>query len=93
MANIGKFEDVDHVATYAEFRPVYPKAFASIITSFMDSNEGSGYRCAVDVACGSGQSTFLLSEYFDEVFGYETQIAQAKLKCQKQDGDGASRVQ
>ena len=96
MATIGKFEDVDHVATYAEFRPVYPKAVASIITSFMDSNESSGYRCAVDVACGSGQSTFLLSEYFDEVFGYDisaTQIAQAKLKCQKQDGDGASRVQ
>ena len=38
---------------------------------------------AVDVGCGSGQSTFLLCDYFTKIVGLdisETQIQQAKLK-------------
>ena len=84
MTTVKRFEKADHAAAYAKFRPVYPRAVAEIITTYMKSRGGSGFELAVDVACGSGQSTFLLCEYFQKVVGLdvsEEQIAQAKLKC------------
>lgn len=78
---IGNFEEKDHAAAYAQFRPVYPKKIIDIITSFMKMNNCSGYQCAVDACCGSGQSTNILCGYFDEVTGYdisEEQISHAK---------------
>ena len=84
MTTVKRFENADHAAAYAKFRPVYPRAVAEIITTYMKSKGGSGFQFAVDVACGSGQSTFLLCEYFQKVVGLdvsEAQIAQAKLKC------------
>ena len=83
MTTISRFENSEHAASYAKFRPVYPKTVANMITSFMKTNGSSGFKVAVDVACGSGQSTFLLCDYFEEVTGFdisEAQIAQAKLK-------------
>ena len=84
MTTVKRFENADHAAAYAKFRPVYPRAVAEIITTYMKSNGGSGFEFAVDVACGSGQSTFLLCEYFQKVVGFDVsaaQIAQAKSKC------------
>ena len=71
---IGEFHLKEHAASYAQFRPTYP------ITFFMKSNNCSGFHCAVDACCGSGQSTILLCNYFNEVTGYdvsEEQILQA----------------
>ena len=78
---------------YAKFRPVYPPCVAGIITSYMKSEECSGFNIAVDVACGSGQSTFLLSDSFQKVIGVDiskTQIEQAKLKCTE---DGFTNIE
>ena len=68
---------------YGKFRPVYPKSVGDIITSYMRSNECSGFEFAVDAACGTGQSTFLLSDHFQHAVGVDiskTQIEQAMLK-------------
>ena len=57
-----------------------------IITSYMKSEQCSGFDVALDVACGSGQSTFLLTESFKKVIGLDispTQIDQAKLTIAK----------
>ena len=81
---VKRYENADHAAAYAKFRPVYPRNVAEIITTYMKSKGASGFEFAVDVACGSGQSTFLLCEYFQKVVGLDVsvaQIAQAKLKC------------
>ena len=87
MTTISKYENPEHAACYAKFRPVYPKTVADMITSFMKTNGSSGFKVAVDVACGSGQSTFLLCDYFEEVVGFdisEAQITQAKLKLKEE---------
>ena len=87
---IGDFTDKDHATAYGLFRPVYPLSVSQIILSYMDSNHCSGYEQAVDVCCGSGQSTMLLSPLFKNVCGYDNspaQISQAKSKHETAEGN------
>ena len=84
MAASKLFDTKDISEKYAKFRPVYPKTVAQIITSYMKSNGSLCFQTAVDIACGSGQSTFLLCDSFQEVIGVDiskTQIEQAKIKA------------
>ena len=56
----------------------------------MDSNHCFGYEQAIDVCCGSGQSTMLLSPLFKNVCGYDNspaQISQAKSKHETAEGN------
>ena len=81
---------------YIKFRPVYPETVAKIITSYMRDKQSTLFDMALDVACGSGQSTFLLCEYFQRVVGMdisETQIEQAKLKCCQSDYQSKTNVE
>ena len=83
MAGIGDFKDEDHATVYGLFRPVYPQSVSQIISSYMGENKCSEYERAIDVCCGSGQSTMLLSPFFKSVCGYDNspaQISQAKSK-------------
>ena len=91
MMTTKRFENAEMSAAYGKFRPVYPKSVGGIITSYMRSNECSGFEFAVDAACGTGQSTFLLSDHFQHVVGVdisETQIDQAKLKLEDDNAKG-----
>ncbi|XP_015781378.1 uncharacterized protein LOC107359408 [Tetranychus urticae] len=71
---------------YAETRPTPPeKLVKSIINQLSKSclPTNNKWNRAVDVGCGSGQATFLLADYFDQVFGFdisETQIDEAKRR-------------
>ena len=88
MIKSKRFENAEISAAYDKFRPVYPACVGDIITSYMRSNGCSGFEVAVDAACGTGQSTFLLSDHFLHVIGIdisETQIRQAKLKLEELD--------
>ena len=83
MSLIGDFQERGHATSYSLFRPVYPQSVGQIISSYMESNNCTGYERAVDVCCGSGQSTMLLAQLFDSVCGYDNsqeQISQAKSK-------------
>lgn len=76
-----RFDSDDISMKYAKFRPVYPPNVSEVIVSYMKSK---GNDVALDVGCGSGQSTFLLCESFKKVIGLDiskTQLEQAKLKC------------
>ena len=80
-----RFENAELSAAYVKFRPVYPVCVGDIITSYMRSNGCSGFEFAVDAACGTGQSTFLLSGHFQRIVGIDisqTQIQQANLKLE-----------
>lgn len=66
------FSGQDHSSTYASFRPVYPTELFTSIASMVPSN-----GLAWDVACGSGQATNGLAQYFDQVIG--TDLAQSQL--------------
>ena len=62
---------------------MYPKTLFDTISSFIKKNGCSGYDVAVDVACGSGQSTFPLYNLFQKVIGVdisEAQITNARAK-------------
>ena len=79
---IQKFDGVDISKKYAKFRPTYPSDVSDTIVSYMQSRN-TGFDVAVDVACGSGQSTFLLCDFFRKVIGVDIstlQIEQARLK-------------
>ena len=81
-----RFKTADISEAYVKFRPVHPPSVANIIVDYMKSKGSLAFDFAVDVGCGSGQSTFLLCDYFNKVVGLdisETQIQQAKLKCRE----------
>ena len=57
---------------YARFRPTYPKELVELIVSLAPN-----LHTAWDVACGSGQLTHELSNYFEKVIG--TDISEEQL--------------
>ena len=81
MATIRLFEQAAHAQLYSKFRPVYPQKILDIISGFISRN-GGGFGVAVDVACGSGQSTFYLSSLFQSCLGID--ISEAQVKCAEQ---------
>ena len=78
MASLRMFEELAHAAAYALFRPSYPRIVFDTISTFIRKNNGSGFQVAVDVACGSGQSTFSLCSRFQKVIGVDISDAQIK---------------
>ena len=96
MATIRLFEEAAHAAAYAAFRPTYPRAVLDVISSFIKRNFGPGFGVAVDVGCGSGQSTFFLSDLFQKVVGVDisaAQIANARAKCSTKQLPNAKQVE
>ena len=86
--SIRLFEGSDHAKYYAQFRPYYPDSVVRTIVEYYASNNtdmivDSGHGTAVDVGCGSGQSTYPLRQHFKKVIGIdvsEKQIEHAKKK-------------
>ena len=80
---IQRFEDKKLSSAYSKYRPVFHWQVESIITSYMRFEGSSGFDTALDVACGSGQSTFILCNAFRKVVGLDlsnTQIKEAKQR-------------
>ncbi|XP_076041602.1 putative methyltransferase DDB_G0268948 isoform X3 [Oratosquilla oratoria] len=74
------FEGVAHAALYAKFRPIPPPSLVNRITSYLKEKYKGPLENAVDVGCGSGQSTGILSNHFKNVVGFdisEAQVAEA----------------
>ena len=79
------FEGASHAQAYALFRPKTPELIAKKTIEFMKSkklqSKSDVFDCAVDVGCGSGQSTSIFAPYFKTIIGIdpsEKQIEQAK---------------
>ncbi|XP_015792326.1 putative methyltransferase DDB_G0268948 [Tetranychus urticae] len=74
------FESEDHASTYVRARPSPPASLINAIVDFLDSgnlrNENGSWPKAVDVGAGSGQTTFLIKDYFDEILGVDISAAQ-----------------
>ena len=89
MATVRLFEQAAHASLYSKYRPTYPKSVVNAITSYV-SNRGGTLSLALDVACGSGQSTFYLKDNFKQVIGVDVskaQIEEANSKCRTQNAD------
>ncbi|CAC5397006.1 unnamed protein product [Mytilus coruscus] len=80
--SIRLFESSDHAKYYAQFRPDYPDTVVQTIVEYCKLSYNN-FNTALDVGCGTGQSTHSLKTYFKNVIGVDVsgkQIEQAKLK-------------
>ena len=79
MSLSSRFEGGAHAKLYSKFRPVYPPSVMTVIMDYCRQSKCET-KMAVDIGCGSGQSTIALNEYFSSVIGSdnsEAQIAEA----------------
>lgn len=53
--------------SYAAYRPRYPAEIFDTIMSYHEQIITSGHQLAVDVCCGTGQSTLPLTKLFHQV--------------------------
>ena len=86
MATVRLFEHAVHANLYSKYRPTYPQTVVKAITSYVTIVGGS-LGLALDVACGSGQSTFYLKDTFKQIIGVDiskAQVEEAKRKCTTQ---------
>ncbi|XP_012943727.1 uncharacterized protein LOC106013199 [Aplysia californica] len=51
---------------YIKYRPTYPERLYEKVIKFCQESETCTWELAVDVACGSGQSTLPLAKFFEE---------------------------
>ncbi|XP_077861687.1 putative methyltransferase DDB_G0268948, partial [Saccoglossus kowalevskii] len=65
-------------AAYQKFRPTYPKGVVERIISYLGDKKPGPYNLAVDVGCGSGQSTRILGDYFEQVIGCDVSESQIR---------------
>ena len=93
MSTVSRFSNKDHSAAYAKFRPVYSKDVLKILTQYMTREGNAKFDIALDVACGSGQSTFLLSEAFQRVIGVDVSRTQIEQAVSKKDSSLYSNVE
>jgi ubiquinone/menaquinone biosynthesis C-methylase UbiE len=71
------FKEVRHAKLYLKYRPTYPKEVYETIYGFLEENASiRRWQLAVDVGCGTGQSTVPLCERFDRVVGVDQSVAQ-----------------
>ncbi|PIK62482.1 putative methyltransferase [Apostichopus japonicus] len=77
------FEAASHAKLYSKFRPTYPKSVIQKILSFLLEKHSAPLELAVDIGCGSGQSSRSLTPHFKQVVGLDVsqvQISQAQSK-------------
>ncbi|KAF8782241.1 putative methyltransferase DDB_G0268948 [Argiope bruennichi] len=76
------FSGVKHAQIYAKYRPFPPNDLVKSIITCLKKRCDPPFKQAVDVGCGSGQSTVVLSPYFETVLGLD--ISEAQIECAKQ---------
>ena len=77
-STIRLYESTSIACNYSKYRPTYPKELTEKICSFTSNTGRKDSTMAVDLACGPGQSTFQLCDFFDRTVGID--ISQAQIK-------------
>lgn len=70
------FKRSDHADLYSKFRPSPPNEFVPFMIKYLSSKMEGPFKHAVDVGCGTGQSTVILAPYFEKVTGVDVSEAQ-----------------
>ncbi|XP_037769026.1 putative methyltransferase DDB_G0268948 [Chelonia mydas] len=76
------FEARHHAVLYQTYRFSPSENLQSLIFSYLEEKKVDPIRLAVDVACGSGQSTRVLAAHFEKVVGID--ISEAQIEAAKQ---------
>ena len=92
------FKGAAHAQLYLKYRPVYPPSVYTTILDYLDGG-AAGQRdaprpprpkLAVDVGCGSGQSTLALAALCESVVGVD--VSEAQLEEARQASVGRANV-
>ncbi|XP_072043133.1 putative methyltransferase DDB_G0268948 [Amphiura filiformis] len=70
------YTGLKHASLYSKYRPKPSAAVINKILEFLKEKKKASFLSAVDVGCGSGQSTPVLGEYFESVLGCDISEAQ-----------------
>ncbi|GFU07829.1 putative methyltransferase DDB_G0268948 [Trichonephila clavipes] len=76
------FAGAKHAQLYAKYRLNPPESFINSIVTYLKSKITTPLKKAVDIGCGSGQSTVVLSPYFETILGID--VSEAQIECAKQ---------
>ncbi|GBN50098.1 hypothetical protein AVEN_154695-1 [Araneus ventricosus] len=82
MISSQQYERPDQATAYSKFRLEPPQELLDVIISYLNEEIPMPFGQAVDVGCGSGQSTVVLAPYFRSVIGCDvskSQIREAAL--------------
>ncbi|XP_015792500.1 putative methyltransferase DDB_G0268948 [Tetranychus urticae] len=87
--------DSSQVASiYIEVRPTPSHELINSIIKQLSKhcppNSNNKWSRAVDVGCGSGQATFKLADYFDQVIGYDISVPQIKEAIERNKFDNVT---
>ncbi|XP_029442084.1 putative methyltransferase DDB_G0268948 isoform X2 [Rhinatrema bivittatum] len=77
------FEGNEHASLYQKYRLPPPEEVQNLIFSYLEKKKGKPFGLAVDVGCGTGQSTQILAPHFEKVVGLD--ISEAQIEKAKQD--------
>ncbi|XP_040282914.1 putative methyltransferase DDB_G0268948 [Bufo bufo] len=72
------FENKEHASYYQKYRFSPPQEIQDMIFSYLQEKLSKPYELAVDVGCGTGQSTIMLASLFKKVLG--TDISEAQIE-------------
>lgn len=72
------FEGKTHASYYQKYRISTPQEIQDLIFSYLHERLNKPYELAVDVGCGTGQSTKFLAPHFKKVLG--TDISEAQIE-------------
>ncbi|KAG8558597.1 hypothetical protein GDO81_017056 [Engystomops pustulosus] len=72
------FEGKEHASYYQKYRFSPAPEIQDLIFSYLNERLNKPYELAVDVGCGTGQSTQILSPHFKKVLG--TDISEAQIE-------------
>ncbi|XP_040212037.1 putative methyltransferase DDB_G0268948 [Rana temporaria] len=73
-----QFEGKQQASYYQKFRIDPSQEIIDLIFSYVDERFSKPYGFAVDVGCGTGQNTRILSQYINKVLG--TDISEAQIE-------------
>ncbi|KAM4731173.1 putative methyltransferase [Anableps anableps] len=77
------FEGKEHAASYWKYRVSPSDHLIQQVLGFLEKHRGRPFELAVDVGCGSGQGTLLLSKHFASVVGTDVSPAQLEVALQQ----------
>lgn len=69
------FQSPEHATVYTKFRPIYPPDVLKNVFHFYEDG-CKEYNFALDIGCGSGQSTRELASHFSRVTGIDVSQSQ-----------------
>lgn len=72
------FEEKQHASLYQQYRFAPPDELKELILQYLDKKKGKPHQLAVDLGCGTGQTSRPLTPYFQQVVGIDVSNSQVE---------------